>query len=115
MTSAELAVSLYGWLDAYAPEVFAVCVCTPLASAGVCALVRQGRRFGPRGQWLGNSILWLTVSLLALELTVVAAARAVFDTDLTCAPVLLLAGPPLGAVIAIISMHWLYPLNPLAA
>lgn len=115
MTSAQLALALYGWLANYAPEVFAMCIGVPLVGVSLCALMRQSRRRGTRGQWLGNATLWCAVGVLALALVLVALARALLDVDLTRAPLLLLAGPPVGAVIAIVGMHWTYPLNQLAA
>ena len=115
MTAADLALSLYRWLDTYAPEVFVVCVSVPLIGVGLCALMRQARRRGSRGQWLGNLTLWCAVGLLVLEVVFVALARAMFEADLQRAPLLLLAGPPVGAVVAVVGMHWLYPLNQLAA
>lgn len=111
----ELAYGLYFWLAANALVVFGLCVAVPCAAALICALTRKTHRRGAGAHWLANLTLWSALGLLVLELVCVALARAIFDVALADAPLLLLAGPPVGAVVAVVGIHWVYPLNQLAA
>lgn len=111
----DLAQAFYLWLDANAVVVFGLCAGIPAAAVVLCAVTRRAQRRGSGGHWLANVTLWSSLGLLVLELVCIAIARAIFDVALADAPVLLLAGPPVGAVVAVIGIHWVYPLNQLAA
>lgn len=114
MTFAEVCLSAYAWLDARAVPVFAVMVAFPLVGTGLTAMLKALRKH-QHGEQVGTVIIAAGAFVLVVQVVTLMLARTLFDTNLTDVDVLLLSGPPLWLVGALVGVHLVYPLNDLAA
>jgi hypothetical protein len=114
MTIAELARSVYQSLITWQQPILMAFLLLPVLATALAWLCKRLRAHA-RGARLASLTISVVVLALVVEVALLLVARAVFNADLTAAPVLLIIGPPLAAIGAVSGIHCVYPLNKLAA
>jgi len=111
MTLSELITDAYGWLDARALGVLAVCAAVPV---GGTALAWLGRR-GPGGRLMANAVLAFGMIAFVLSMLAVIIARWAFGVTVLEANVVLLLGPVVALLLAVLGARLVFPLSELGS
>jgi len=114
MTLSETLHEAYGAVDSQALAVFLACVGVPVVGT-VAAWIGKGGKTDKDGRFFANLAVGFGLVALVLEVVVIVIARAALSASLMDANVLLLFGPPLALILALVGVRLVFPLSELGS
>src|SRR4051794_654283 len=109
MSLNELFFAAYAWAERYAAQLFAACLLLPLVGALLCSRARRGGT--ATAVALSNLVAVTALAALVVELLTGAVGVGVLHRSLLEANVLLVTGPVLGLVAALVGLRLVMPLH----
>ncbi len=112
MTLTEIFSGAYLWADANAMPIFAATAGLPLVGV-LGAWIGKGGKTDKDGRFIANVIIGLSIIVFLLLIIGLIIAHFGFDKGMLSANALLLIGPIIGVVVALMGIRMVFPLSQL--